>query len=195
MASRLLPQSKLALRPCQTSGIQRGLLRSLSNLARVSQLTRQRIRRSSVTPVQQRWVNTGGLTNLFDTSTVGGIQVRNVSEMGGIELEDGLTLRSSCILTRGKVFLWKTPGTPWNGWSAANFELFEVLVPKPEILLLGTGKSLLPPPPSIRQYLHQIGIQFEVMDTRNAGSTFNLLSEEGRQVAAALLPFSSNTWM
>ncbi|CAG8628194.1 15844_t:CDS:2, partial [Acaulospora colombiana] len=165
MASKLLPHSKLAFRPCQTSGVQRALLGNSSNLVRMSHLPRQRIHRSPITPVQQRWVNTGGLTNLFDTSTVGGIQVRNISEIGGIELEDGLTLRSSCILTRGKVFLWKTPGTPWNGWSAADFELFEVLVPKPEILLIGTGKSLLQPPPSIRQYLHQIGVQFEIMDT------------------------------
>ena len=82
----------------------------------------------------RRSLNTGGLTNLFDPAATAGttIQVRNVSEEGGIELEDGLTLRSSCILLGGRVFLWKTPeGKPWNGWTKEDFEIFEVVVPKP----------------------------------------------------------------
>jgi NADH dehydrogenase [ubiquinone] 1 alpha subcomplex assembly factor 3 len=62
------------------------------------------------------------------------------------------------------------------------------------------------PPPAIREYLREIGVHVDVMDTvgfisqlycnvthactlqKNACSTFNLLSEEGRRVAAALLP-------
>lgn len=34
-----------------------------------------------------------------------------------------------------------------------------------EILLLGTGKTLSQPPPFIREYLNQLGIQLEVMDS------------------------------
>lgn len=34
-----------------------------------------------------------------------------------------------------------------------------------ELLLLGTGKSLVPLPPTIRKYLQQIGVQTDVMDT------------------------------
>ncbi|KIM21799.1 hypothetical protein M408DRAFT_324819, partial [Serendipita vermifera MAFF 305830] len=138
----------------------------------------------------QRNLNTGALQNLFDPAATAGttIQIRNVSEDGGIELEDGLTLRSSCILIGGRVFLWKTPqGKPWNGWTKEDFEIFEVLVPKPGYMLL--------PPPSIRQYLHDIGVQVDIMDTKNASSTFNLLTEEGRRVAAALLPIGpSSSW-
>jgi hypothetical protein len=77
-----------------------------------------------------RHLNTGPLVNLFE-SVPGMLQIRNISEKHGIELEDGLTLKSSCILIGGKVFLWKTPGKPWNGWSEKEFEIFEVLVPKP----------------------------------------------------------------
>jgi hypothetical protein len=132
MASKFLPQPKLAVRLCQRSGIRKTLLRRSSSLVLGSQPSNERLHKSYFPHAnQQRWLNTGGLTNLFDTSTVGGIQIRNVSDTGGIELEDGLTFLSSCILTRGKAFLWKTPGPPWNGWSAAEFELFEVLVPKP----------------------------------------------------------------
>jgi hypothetical protein len=78
---------------------------------------------------QQRCVNTSGLNNIFDRDT-GGIQIRNVAETG-IELEDGLTMASSCIVIGGKVFLWKTPGPPWTGWTQDDFELFNVIVPKP----------------------------------------------------------------
>lgn len=82
----------------------------------------------------------------------------------------------------------------------------------PEILLLGTGKTIFQPPPYIREHLNEMGIQLDVMDTvciqwifltptcthpvsqRNACSTYNLLSEEGRRVAAALLPLAPLAW-
>ena len=82
---------------------------------------------------QRRFINTGGLTNLFDTSITGGIQVRNVTERDGIELEDGLTMKSSCILIGGRVFLWKTPESPLSNieWTKEDFEIFDVLLPKP----------------------------------------------------------------
>jgi NADH dehydrogenase [ubiquinone] 1 alpha subcomplex assembly factor 3 len=80
-----------------------------------------------------------------------------------------------------------------------------------EILLLGTGKTLVQPPPFLREYLTTLGIQLEVLDTvtsitksvsngvdiylkRNACSTYNMLTEEGRRVAAALLPFTPYVW-
>jgi len=69
------------------------------------------------------------------------------------------------------------------------------------------------PPPSIRGYLKEMGIQLDIMDTvgpttlpavpalndvsisqKNACSTYNLLAEEGRRVAAALLPYTPRPW-
>jgi len=64
----------------------------------------------------------------------------------------------------------------------------------------------------MRECLRKLGIQLDVMDTvsvlillvfmhtkvksfqRNACSAYNLLTEEGRRVAAALLPLSSRPW-
>ncbi len=46
----------------------------------------------------------------------------------------------------------------------------------------------MPLPPQIKAYLGGLGIQVEVQDSRNASSTYNMLHEEGRVVAAALLP-------
>ena len=57
-----------------------------------------------------------------------------------------------------------------------------------EILLFGTGATTLPVPSQIRAYLGgQLGIQLDVQDSRNAASTYNMLREEGRRVALALL--------
>ncbi|PSR73693.1 hypothetical protein PHLCEN_2v10612 [Hermanssonia centrifuga] len=120
-------------------------------------------------------------------------QVKTITAEG-INLADGRIIPSSCIFLDGKVFLWQTPETFWDGWGTEHFEVFDAVVPKPEILLLGTGKRLILPPPSIRQYLTSIGIQIDVMDTRNACSTYNLLAEEGRRVAAALIPLSARSW-
>lgn len=34
-----------------------------------------------------------------------------------------------------------------------------------EILLLGTGSTVLPPPPELRSYISSLGIQLDVMDS------------------------------
>lgn len=57
-----------------------------------------------------------------------------------------------------------------------------------EILLFGTGSSIAFPPPSFKQYLNSLGIQVDVMDSRNACATYNLLASEGRRIAAAVVP-------
>ncbi|ETW84162.1 hypothetical protein HETIRDRAFT_247083, partial [Heterobasidion irregulare TC 32-1] len=133
------------------------------------------------------------LTNILAGEVPPPVQVKSVSS-AGIHLQDGLLLSSSCIFLEGKVFLWDVPPTLWQGWSKERFELFELVVPKPEILLLGTGETVSPPPALLRQYLGSLGIQIEVMNTWNACTTYNLLAEEGRRVAAALLPFTPRPW-
>lgn len=81
-------------------------------------------------------------------------------------------------------------GGSWNGFDEEKLKVFEVINPRPEILLVGTGPTGLFPPPKFKKYLNSLGIQVDVLDSRNAASTYNLLSEEGRRVAAALYPVS-----
>lgn len=59
-----------------------------------------------------------------------------------------------------------------------------------DILIIGTGPSVLPLAPAVRTYLNGLGIRLEVQDTRNAAAQFNLLATERGvgQVAAALIP-------
>ena len=54
--------------------------------------------------------------------------------------------------------------------------------------MLGTGKTVIPPPPGLRRYLNDLGIQVDAQSSHNAASTFNVLQEEGRNVAIAVLP-------
>jgi len=56
-----------------------------------------------------------------------------------------------------------------------------------EILLVGTGKDLLPLSRELRERLSKAGIRPEPMSTGAAARTFNVLLAEGRAVGAALL--------
>jgi uncharacterized protein len=78
------------------------------------------------------------------------------------------------------------------GWAPAGFDALlaedfaRLLVPEPEIVLLGTGARQRFPHPRLLAPLIEGRIGVEVMDTRAACRTFNILVAEGRRVAAAL---------
>lgn len=80
-----------------------------------------------------------------------------------------------------------------ENWQAKNFEQleaehFKCLAPfQPEIVLLGTGANLQFPHHTLMRTLHQSGVGIEVMDTHATCRTYNILVDEGRRVAAALL--------
>lgn len=55
------------------------------------------------------------------------------------------------------------------------------------VLLLGTGSSILAPEPELCTRLLKMGVSLEVMDTGAACRTFNILIAEERLTAAALI--------
>lgn len=57
----------------------------------------------------------------------------------------------------------------------------------PDVVILGAGPQLRFPHPSQLAPLMEHGIGFEVMDTRAACRTYNVLIGEGRRVVAALM--------
>ena len=61
-----------------------------------------------------------------------------------------------------------------------------VLETKPELVLLGTGRQHRMPSPRLYASLLEHNIGVEVMDTGAACRTYNILTGEGRRVAAAL---------
>ena len=57
----------------------------------------------------------------------------------------------------------------------------------PEVLLIGTGVSLVFPDMTLTYQLMERGIGVEVMDTAAACRTYNVLMHEGRRVALAMV--------
>ena len=57
----------------------------------------------------------------------------------------------------------------------------------PEVVILGTGARLLFPSPRLGSILPARGIGLEIMDTRAACRTYNLLAVDGRRALAALM--------
>lgn len=77
------------------------------------------------------------------------------------------------------------PAAGFDDLSASHFEFLRAL--KPAIVLLGSGAALRFPRPELSRCLAEARIGLEVMDTTAACRTYNILTAEGRNVAAALL--------
>jgi uncharacterized protein len=56
-----------------------------------------------------------------------------------------------------------------------------------DILVIGAGGTPWPLPQPLRWRFRELGLSVDVMTTSSAASTYNLLLEEGRRVAAALV--------
>ncbi|MCA0423542.1 MAG: Mth938-like domain-containing protein [Proteobacteria bacterium] len=56
-----------------------------------------------------------------------------------------------------------------------------------DFLLIGTGARFEPLSPALARALRDDGIRFEAMSTSSATQTYNILLDEGRKVAAALV--------
>lgn len=78
-------------------------------------------------------------------------------------------------------------------WSVTDHKQLDIqaleplLKQPPEVLLIGTGTRQFFPGLSLLQALFKQGVGVEVMDTWAACRTFNILLDEERKVAAALI--------
>ncbi|KAJ3503768.1 hypothetical protein NM208_g16448 [Fusarium decemcellulare] len=120
----------------------------------------------------------------------------------GFGLNSGATISdgNGVLLIDGEVFNWR----PWEvkgSMHLANkkgqfeippqaFALFDLLWPRPDLLIIGVGPSIMPLAPATRRYLSELGMRVEILDTRNAAAQFNLLATERgvSDVAAAMIP-------
>ena len=67
-------------------------------------------------------------------------------------------------------------------------EEIRLLQGKIDILLIGAGRTHTILPPSQRVIWQGLGFTVDIMDTMAACRTYNILTAEGRRVAAALIP-------
>lgn len=73
----------------------------------------------------------------------------------------------------------------------ASLGVFELIYPKPDLLIIGTGRKLWMLGRETREYLsEQLGIRVDIMDTANAAAAYNLLATERgvTEVAALMIP-------
>ena len=92
--------------------------------------------------------------------------------------------RENVVLTAGEVITGFAP-QGFDALTEADFE--RLLRTSPEIVLLGTGETQRFVHPRLTASLHQARVGLEVMDTRAACRTYNILVAEGRSVTAALI--------
>jgi uncharacterized protein len=92
---------------------------------------------------------------------------------------------------RGSILALPSGIYAWNvdpkALTAADFAM--VLAERGEIdlLIIGMGLDMARPPRAVREALEATGLMIDPMATGHAVSTYNLLLEEKRQVAAALI--------
>lgn len=81
--------------------------------------------------------------------------------------------------------------SPWNAFPLVDLteDHFSVLLAhSPELVLVGSGAKSEFPPRELMFAFARRGVGLEVMDTKAAARTFNVLASEGRQIAALLYP-------
>jgi len=85
-------------------------------------------------------------------------------------------LQASCIVTADTVI---------EHWNPQDLDTLFAL--QPDIVLLGAGDTQQFPPRAVRKAFEERRIALEAMTLGAACRTFNILAQEGRRVAAALL--------
>ncbi|MES9957827.1 MAG: Mth938-like domain-containing protein [Sedimenticola sp.] len=97
---------------------------------------------------------------------------------------DEKVFTSSLIVTPEQVIPdWR----PHSFDNLADGDFEQIVDLKPDLVLLGTGEKHRFPSPTLYHALVNAGIGLETMTTPAACRTYNILMQEGRRVAAALL--------
>jgi uncharacterized protein len=86
----------------------------------------------------------------------------------------------------GAVLTGATGTSQWGGYQ--DLPLLMELAGKVDVLLVGTGREIAQIPTELRRTLEGAGIGVEVMNSPAACRTYNVLLNEGRRVALALIP-------
>lgn len=101
--------------------------------------------------------------------------------------------RLSGVRHEGSVLILADQAQPWpvKALSELNAEALAPVIAAGrqtvEFVLLGTGARNALPPKAVREALQRAGIGLEFMDTPTAARMYNVLTAEGRRLAAALI--------
>ena len=98
------------------------------------------------------------------------IVIRSVSAERGLTLSDGTRIRTAALFINDVAFLWHPPPLAdadlrWTGWTPDDFAALEIVEPRPDVLVVGTGPTLVPMPSNLRAYLSSLGVAVDIQDT------------------------------
>jgi uncharacterized protein len=97
----------------------------------------------------------------------------------------GMSHRGSLLCLPSGIHGWDAPAP--DALDEASLERVFVEATEIEVLLVGTGRQLVPLKAAVRAHCRALGIVAEPMATGAAVRTFNVLLGEARAVAAALI--------
>src|SRR5262249_53814957 len=119
------------------------------------------------------------------------------SYAGGVFKISGHVYKTPVIVTPEETIVWDAPGkfedlTAEHFLSLTRLRFAQTPSPLreregeefPDIILLGTGKTMRLISPELRKALQEKGLRPDPMDTGAACRTYNVLMAEGRRVAA-----------
>jgi len=138
---------------------------------------------------QGNYEGPGKTTVRFLNEEMEGVNMVDSFSKDGFRLADNTKVLGPCILFPTAVLGWRVAGA--HEINEQSLALFTLLDPKLDILVIGHGLTSgerHPVDPRTILKLKAQGLNIEVLTTENAISTYNYLVEEGRLVAAALIP-------
>ena len=98
---------------------------------------------------------------------------------------DDTCVRGACILSPQRLI------TDWDATAIATLtreQLQPALALNPHILLIGAATNVARPSAALRREIEALGVALECMELGAACRTYNVLSQEGREVVAGLIP-------
>lgn len=96
---------------------------------------------------------------------------------------NGRKIAKSLLATGATLVEWDLP----SAGALTGAHVAQILALEPTIVLFGSGRAFAFPDPAVLMPLHEARIGVEVMDTKAACRTFNILLGEDREVLAALV--------
>jgi len=105
----------------------------------------------------------------------------------GFTINNDIELHGHVMLLPQLPMLWRPNSENPLEFTRDSFSVLDLLYPKPELIVMGTGTSQQFPSQEIREWAASNGIPLEVMRTGSAIGVFNVCCMENRNVAAVLL--------
>lgn len=93
----------------------------------------------------------------------------------------------------GAILITAEGPAPFEGVSAEGIAPLLARSAELDVVLFGMGDDIAPLPAALRTLLEDAGIGYETMSTPSACRTYNVLLNEDRRVAVALVPVSAGS--